>query len=866
MRREIAILLIMILFLQYTDVIAVDSNVTVVKLGISPDNVKSTPSPLILSDGVVVAINNLLKKICFDGREIWTSSIPYRVKFLLETDSSLLVFSEGGSLYLVDAVNGNVLDSISLGGEVSTQPIISSGMIYVPLSSGNLITLNLLSLRRAWSIKLDSVPRLLTSFSGGVAVATSKNTYLIFSSSYIIPINIVLMNIGSVAGKVVGITDSRDVVLIDKDGSIKVLTSIKSGFIPAGQLVSAGNNVYILTGGGSFIRINVVDGSISSEMLDMWPLCQPLISEGAIVALGSNSIIIKNIFGTTIYKESIGGLSSVASFRGFSESGEAYLASISSSGDLIIDKIDLLLFFGEKYVKDRVVNIYGDICLLTNSEKRVSLYMLDNSTGSMKISEIAVISPGFCKSISISASVPENWTYLIAGFVIDGHKLSPIISAKYQPQVVTAGEIKLKMPDSVSIPLGGTENISLVINNTMDTEEFDLSAEAENVVLSFPNKIKIEKNKLTEVYIKILGKQEGVSVLHVKILSKGEVLAEGKTQLKIVPVKVLDNLNVVQRDNNFFLLANLTNRIGDKINIVLEIYLDGIKVNQTNIYFANKGESKGFAMPVKLAQGNHSLSAVVSANGIVIDRASRGIQIGLGTQTSKVSLANIPYLLAAFIIALASIGGLLVYRRRKKPAYAARLPPKPPATVPSLEKIETEVPEAERLPEVALEKPEEEKPRELMRPEVNIEEIKDRIGGVKSELLDVKSLNESIEGEVGEEVFHDEISELEERISEVEGLLSSNRLDEAANEIDKLAETVSSLKKRVIAARQVLINNWDVVEKRIDIMLRIWGRAPSSMLTMVPPELRMVALKMYAKKRGDVEIVGDEIRKKESAE
>jgi hypothetical protein len=133
-------------------------------------------------------------------------------------------------------------------------------------------------------------------------------------------------------------------------------------------------------------------------------------------------------------------------------------------------------------------------------------------------------------------------------------------------------------------------------------------------------------------------------------------------------------------------------------------------------------------------------------------------------------------------------------------------------------------------------------------------------------LLDVKSLNESIEGEVGEEVFHDEISELEERISEVEGLLSSNRLDEAANEIDKLAETVSSLKKRVIAARQVLINNWDVVEKRIDIMLRIWGRAPSSMLTMVPPELRMVALKMYAKKRGDVEIVGDEIRKKESAE
>ncbi|MGB9631375.1 MAG: hypothetical protein ACPL09_05290, partial [Candidatus Methanodesulfokora sp.] len=189
------------------------------------------------------------------------------------------------------------------------------------------------------------------------------------------------------------------------------------------------------------------------------------------------------------------------------------------------------------------------------------------------------------------------------------------------------------------------------------------------------------------------------------------------------------------------------------------------------------------------------------------------------------------------------------------------LPPKVPVVAPPSEEVKT--PEVEAVPEVVQVR---EKPEELVKPGISIEEIRNRINGIKSELLDVKSLNESVEGEIGEEVFHDEISELEEKISEVEELLSSGRSDEAANEADRLAETISSLRKRIIAARQVLINNWDVVEKRIDIMLRIWGRAPSSMLTMVPPELRMTALKIYVRKRRDVEIVGDEIRRKESAE
>ena len=859
MRRKIAMLLLMVLFLQHTDIIANNNNIITLKLGIPPSNVKSTPAPQILSDGVVVALNNMLKKLYFDGKEAWTSSLPNNIKFLLGVDSSLLVFSSGGYLYLVDASNGNVLDSVSLGDEVSAQPVINSGMIYIPLNSGNLVALSLLSLRRVRNIKLDSAPQLLIPFSDGVAVATSKSTYLISSGGYTIQVNVVLLNIGSVAGKIVGITSGKDLVLISRDGSTDIIMNIKSGLIPAGQLISVGNNVYILTGGGTLMRINVVDRSISSEMLDIWPLCQPLMSEGAIVILGSSGIIIKTIYGITIAKEEIKGFSNVVSFRGFSESGEAYLAGISSSGDLLIYRLDLLSFSGRGYEKERSVYVNGDICLLTSSEKKISLYMLDNSTGSTRTLDIATIPPGFCRSVSISTIVPENWTYLLAGFAIDGHRFPPFISARYKPQVVAAGELKLKMPESILIPVGGTESINLVINNTMSKEEFDLSVEAQGVDLSFPSKIKAEKNKLTEVSIKVLGKQAGSSTLYVKISSEGKVLAEGRTQLNIVPVKVIDNLNIAQMNGNSLISASITDRIGDNVSITFEVYVDGTKVNQTRIYFTNKGESKELTITVKLSQGSHTLDAIASVDGITIDRISRAVEI------AQAQIRGLPismFYSLAIIIVLAGIG-LLVYRRRKKPTPAIR-PPLEFPVVPPME--ETKASEAEVIPEATPEEIKEEKIEELLTPKISIEEIRDRISGIRSELLDVKSLNESLEREIGEEVFHDEISELEERISGIDELISSNKLDEAASETEKLAETVSSLRKRVAAARHVLVNNWDVVERRIDIMLRIWGRAPSSMLTMVPPELRMAALKIYSRKRGDVEIVGDEIRKKESTE
>ena len=49
-------------------------------------------------------------------------------------------------------------------------------------------------------------------------------------------------------------------------------------------------------------------------------------------------------------------------------------------------------------------------------------------------------------------------------------------------------------------------------------------------------------------------------------------------------------------------------------------------------------------------------------------------------------------------------------------------------------------------------------------------------------------------------------------------------------------------------------------EKRIRIMLRIWGRAPLAMVTGVPEALREAVAREYVRRHPDTILIEDEIR------
>jgi len=212
------------------------------------------------------------------------------------------------------------------------------------------------------------------------------------------------------------------------------------------------------------------------------------------------------------------------------------------------------------------------------------------------------------------------------------------------------------------------------------------------------------------------------------------------------------------------------------------------------------------------------------------------------------------------------------------------------AGVPSLEEFH---PSEEKLPRIEAEVPRPETKEEVQRPEVLPSEEKAEIEeelpleriefgapeeeGSLAEVLEFlkKSdarLNDLMESErkmreelnLDEPLFEPQLKRISEAIESVRANLRDGDLKRAREELDKISESLDAIETKMKSGWRVLVNNWDIVEKRIDVMLRVWGRAPATMITMVPQEFRVIALKIYMKRHPETEweLVGDELRKK----
>ncbi|MDW8035596.1 MAG: hypothetical protein RMI85_03980 [Candidatus Korarchaeum sp.] len=91
--------------------------------------------------------------------------------------------------------------------------------------------------------------------------------------------------------------------------------------------------------------------------------------------------------------------------------------------------------------------------------------------------------------------------------------------------------------------------------------------------------------------------------------------------------------------------------------------------------------------------------------------------------------------------------------------------------------------------------------------------------------------------------------------------LRGGNLEEAERLIRSTKESLDVLAEEVKEAERVFRENWGAVENRVEIMLRVWGKAPATMLTMVPPSFRIAALERYMRmhKESKLELRGDEL-------
>ncbi|RLG41814.1 MAG: hypothetical protein DRO05_02875 [Thermoproteota archaeon] len=122
--------------------------------------------------------------------------------------------------------------------------------------------------------------------------------------------------------------------------------------------------------------------------------------------------------------------------------------------------------------------------------------------------------------------------------------------------------------------------------------------------------------------------------------------------------------------------------------------------------------------------------------------------------------------------------------------------------------------------------------------EAKINEVSGRLGSLRQRAA---SLEE--EGFTG---LIDRAESLRKLLDDVRTEFSEGRYDYAGQLLERLESNMVSFED-YLESLEELLESWNKVEGRIKMMLSLWGRAPASLLTTVPEDLRIIALARFAK-------------------
>ncbi len=402
------------------------------------------------------------------------------------------------------------------------------------------------------------------------------------------------------------------------------------------------------------------------------------------------------------------------------------------------------------------------------------------------------------------------------------------------------------------------------------------------------------------------------AVLYVK--HGGEVLYRKDIPLRVEPGKVIDEVRApkeAKANGSLMVTVKLVNRFRDNAQFILVTSLDGSLVERKVGPLRAGGSSEVHVKITPRKVGPLQLKVQVLAGGKVIDERASTITATVAapspppTLTTQQSAFPIPveYLVGGIIgavLILIAIALLLGSRKPKEvkmeeirpisaptieEAVVEEIPEtRPPSTVipPEIEQEEAgiEVPKVHRIemeegaPEAEIEEekivPPEMEEIPAIKPEITEERVvpaevreslERELESVKKRLDDVKRAISKLEEIVGFELSPYRLVDAETMLVSAELKLKEGDVGEAERIINSVKESLDVLEAEVSEAEKVFLENWSAVENRIDIMLRVWGKAPANMLTMVPAGFRIHALERFRKLHPDrkLELRGDEL-------
>ncbi len=693
--------------------------------------------------------------------------------------------------------------------------------------------------------------------------------------------------------------------------------------VPGGEFQIVGGAAVLVGSNGIIYQIDLRKMEIKRS-IKTWiePVRQPIIIENALFYFGKGGLVREYHFPLGIMLSEVrieGGIGSDPSIFKDPRSKSYLITLFDYSGVLH------LLRFPELTIKILDLReesggylIEGYVCSTASSGPRepLKIYTLDESANQIGEKGIGSIGPGEC-SARFSTLLPGRGA---VGLILGGFKFPPnaVIGMSIEdwismrPGVTVTTTTRPAITPSLSFESPGSvivgEKFTVRVRgiNGWNVTKLTLKligSGIDEVTKEISSNYGEEFEAELESFARSLS--EDTRIL---LIGDGSVLRDEILYMRIERGKIIESIespSSLNLNESLDLNVTLVNRYREGEQFLVRVELgDSSDEKVTRPLAAGESQTVRFSIKPKVNGSLQLLISVLLSNGTKIEESSKSVMIVKPPQvtqtlqptptattsvTSAIPQIRMEYLMALAFLLLSLAIALLLVRPRppKKVEVIAPIPKGVPEVVeaPELE----EIPEAEEYPEeislgwesieerieapevpeilpreeIPLEVPEvlprEEVPRAV--PVELIESIEREIRDLNLKIEEIKSKLADIEELLGFELSPYRLVDAESSLVTAELRLKEGNYEEAERLVNSVKQSLRVLTEEIKEAEKIFRENWGTVENRIDIMLRVWGKAPAMMLTMVPPSFRIAALERFMRmhKEKKLELRGDEL-------
>lgn len=817
-------------------------------------------SPMLyLNDGktVIVPLSSSLQAVDLRSKSLeWSVDLGFRPSYVFYLDGRALV-AGGKKIAYLDLRGRNALWSVEFGDDIVAVGVDDS-LAGVVLKNGTMVSIEaksgrILTSRDIFSILGEDIPRGRFPVGKGVAA----------------------------------LTGSKEIVAFIDLRNLEVLRTLKVWLPPASQPIAIGKALLYFSKEGKIKIYHYTLGFLLSELEADPPLSEVSVKEGA------------NYTSILTYLDDEGELHMLELPSYWIKLQEA---SMEDNGYLIEGFIcSTIESGGRSLVKVYVMSPQGEI-----EGEKIAGFLDDGGCGA----RFSTFMKGkgavglIVNDIRLNPSVPVGFTR------------QEWISLKAVTSTPTPTETQTTTKPSVKPKLSFNAPKILLVGDPLKVEVRGVNgwgAEELTFILKGPTieevsiRRGVDPGSEFEVTLESRAINPGIGAA-LYVMHGDSILYEGKIPLEIRTGKLIDEIVAPKEatvNSTMVISVKLVNRYKDGARFLVVTSMDGSSIKESAGPLEPGGSSE---VKVKLTPGREGdlvIKVQVLAEGKVVDEGVTTVRAKVPTSPPPAAQTGSAFPLPLEQVIGGMVGSILILvaialllRSRKPKAEKGGkieeqeiLPPveekvsEAPEIIPpeiGLEEIGVEIQKpkpaaGEEAPESKVEEmilPElEEKLPPIEMPEqppaMEVKEVSPEarkslqreLESLKYRLEKVKRSISNLEEVVGFELSLYRLVDAETSLISAELKLKEGDIEGARRISSYIKESLDVLEAEVSEAENVFLENWSAVENRIDIMLRVWGKAPANMLTMVPAGFRIHALERFRKLHPDrkLELRGDEL-------